>query len=136
MHLNIYELNDNYDYTTNKTITTFKLYPKVIKNKFLYASTKRIHKIFDKVPLKLNKLSVQLTDNNNVPLQILFLDYDIIDPTNKCKCTPDNKIYSCVCNYILHPLNPKYQIYIFFSFLYKRMIIDEKTIGYFNVNKR
>lgn len=134
LHLNIYELNDDvHEYTTtvNQKISTFKLYPKVIKNKFLYAETKNIEKVFDKTPLKLNKFSIQLADNNNVPLQIFFLDYDV-STTNVCICSPINKDYSCSCNYILHPLNPMYQMYIFFNFLYKNMNIDNKLTGYFN----
>jgi hypothetical protein len=134
LHLNIYELNDDvHEYTTtvNQKISTFKLYPKVIKNKFLYAETKNIEKVFDKTPLKLNKFSIQLADTNNVPLQIFFLDYDV-STTNVCICSPINKDYSCSCNYILHPLNPMYQMYIFFNFLYKNMNIDNKLTGYFN----
>jgi len=133
LHLNIYELNDDaheYTTTTNQTISTFKLYPKVIKNKFLYADTKNIEKVFDKTPLKLNKFSIQLTDNNNQPLQIFFLDNNV-STTNQCLCVPSCRNYSCSCNYILHPLNPMYQIYIFFNFLYKDMVIDDKFTGYF-----
>ena len=134
IHLNIKELNDNYDDIINNIITTFRLFPKSIKNKFLYADTKNIKKIFDNIPLKLNKFSIQLTDNNNTELKIFFLDYAIVNPNEKCICTPENKVYSCSCNYILHPLNPKYQIYIFFDFQFKDMVINYNTNNYINTH--
>jgi len=126
LHLNIKELNDNFDYSTSKILSTFRLIPKSIKNKFLYADTKNIQKIFDDAPIKLNKFSIQLTDSNNIELKIYFLDYDIINQSNACCCSYEQKIYSCPCNYILHPLNPKYQIYLFFNFQYKYMVINNK----------
>jgi len=132
LNLNIKELDDVYDNTTGNIITTFRLFPKSIKNNFLYADTKKIKKLFDKVPVKLNKISIQITDNNNVQLKVNFLDFDIVNPSNLCICSPEHKDYSCPCSYILHPLNPKYQTYMFFNFEYKYMIINEKTIA--NIN--
>jgi len=133
LHLNIKELNDNYDNTTEPNVTTFRLFPKSIKNKFLYADTKSIKKLFDKVPVKLNKCSIQITDTYNNILQINFLDYDIVNPSNICQCSPEHKNYACPCVYILHPLNPKYQTYMFFNFEYKYMIINEKMTDNINI---
>ena len=133
LHLNIKELNDDYDNTTEQAITTFRLFPKSIKNRFLYADTKSIKKLFDKVPVKLNKLSIQITDSYNNILQVNFLDQDIVNPSNICSCSPEYKNYACPCIYILHPLNPRYQTYMFFNFEYKYMVINEKMTDNINM---
>jgi hypothetical protein len=36
----------------------------------------------------------------------------------KCCAKIYNRKYSCSCNYILHPFNPNYQLYLFFNFTY------------------
>lgn len=125
-NLVIKELDDHFNYDTNNSndIATFKLYPSSIKNKFLYADNKDITKIYDiNNPIKLNKLSIILLDNNFKILKINFLDNELSTTilNNKCNCNQDSKEYSCSCNYILHPFNPNYQLYLFFDFKYKQM---------------
>lgn len=122
-NLVVKELDDRFDYETNNSASsaTFKLYPSSIKNKFLYADSKNIKKVYDTNPVKLNKLSISLLDNNFNELKLNFLDNDVNSNTNKCECNNESKKYSCSCNYILHPLNPNYQIYILFDFIYKQM---------------
>jgi hypothetical protein len=128
MHLIIKELNDNYNYNTNSNyITTFILYPKSIKNKYLFANDKNIVKRYLNNPLKLNKLTIVLTDGDNNELKIYNLDSDI-NSNKECICTFETKNYSCSCNYILHPYNPKYQIYMQFSFSFLRMTFNEPNL--------
>jgi hypothetical protein len=123
-YLNISEFNDNCNYYTDnsKNIATFKLLPKSLKGRFLYASANGIQKIFDTDYVKTNKLSISLLDQNNQEVKIGNLDYDIIT-NGKCVCCFENINYSCSCNYILHPLNPIYQIFMFFNFTYDEMIM-------------
>ncbi len=125
-NLIVKELDDNYDFTTSNIISTYKLYPKTIKKNYLYADSKNIEKIFDKVPIKLNKLSISLTDSNNNQLNINNLDLDVINICNSCICKCEECNYACHCSYILHPLNPLYQIYLFFSFRYLDIKLNKK----------
>lgn len=121
-NLIIKELNNNQDYNTSNIITTFRIFPTSIKNNYLYANTKDIIKMYDKQPLNLNKLSIILADNNNIELKINYLDTDIQNPSKKCLCTPNNKLYSCACTYILHPYYRYYQLYLNLNFTYNHMV--------------
>jgi len=125
-NLIVKELDDNYDYSTSNVISTYRLYPKTIKKNYLYADSKNIEKIFDKVPVKLNKLSISLNDSNNNQLNINNLDLDVINKCNSCICKYEEYNYACHCSYILHPLNPLYQIYLFFSFRYLDIKLNKK----------
>jgi hypothetical protein len=124
-YLKINEFDDNYDYNTNgdNSSCTFKLIPKSLKSYFLYANTKNIQKIFDKQNIKTKKISITLLDDTYNEIKINNLDYEI-NTDNKCICCPFNecKNYSCCCNYILHPYNPMYQMFVYFNFTYKQLI--------------
>ena len=98
-NLCIKEFNDNFGYDTNNSNTiTFKLLPKSLKNKFLYADTRNIKKHFNNNNIKTKKISISLLDNLNNKVKINNLDYDINTPDN-CICCVDNecKNFTCCC---------------------------------------
>lgn len=131
LHLIIKELDDEYDHSTNSSIiSTFKLFPKSLKNKFLFASTLNVKKIYEKQPRKLNRITCILADANNNEIKIYFLDMDVPSKSNKCYCSFESKKYSCPCNYILHPYNRYYQMSIFLNFTYKQLIYEAEKILY------
>ena len=130
LHLHIKEFNDQYDNQTSNIITTFRLYPRYIKNKFLYADSKNIKKVYEMQPRKLNKITIVLADSFGNPIHINFLDTDVSSKCNACICTPDVKNYSCPCNYILHPYNLYRQLYLFFVFGYYQVIHPSDTLVY------
>jgi hypothetical protein len=126
-YLKINEFDDSYDYQTNgdNSSCTFKLIPKSLKSNFLYANTKNIQKVFDKKNIKTKKITISLLDDSYNEIKINNLDYDI-QTDSKCICCPfeECKNFSCCCNYILHPYNPMYQMFIYFSFTYKHLIAN------------
>ena len=129
-NLCIKEFNDNFGYDTNNSNTiTFKLLPKSLKNKFLYADTRNIKKHFNNNNIKTKKISISLLDNLNNKVKINNLDYDINTPDN-CICCVDNecKNFTCCCNYILHPLNPLYQLFMYFDFTYPDLILNDQEL--------
>jgi hypothetical protein len=122
LHLLIKELDDNNEHHTSSIISTFKLFPKSLKNKYLYANTHNIKKVFDVQPRKLNKISIILADCNNNEIKINYLDQDVSSTANKCYCINSSRKYSCPCNYILHPYNRYHQMTLFFTFSYYQCV--------------
>jgi hypothetical protein len=131
-HLCVKEFNDNFNYHTDHSsnTVTFKLLPKSLKNKFLYADSRNIQKNFKQNYVKTNKISISLSDGFNNQIKINNLDYDINTPES-CICTIDCecKNFTCSCNYILHPLNPLYQLFMYFEFTYFDMILSDQELN-------
>ena len=131
LHLIIKELEDDHTHSTDSSIlSTFKLFPKSLKNKFLFAGTLNIKKIYEKQSRRLNRITCILADTNNNEIKINFLDLDVPSKSNKCYCSPEVKHYSCPCNYILHPYNRYYQLSVFFNFTHTQLAYDANTILY------
>lgn len=116
LYLSVQELDDNYAHSTTNDVATFRIYPKNIRGNYLHADTKYIKKLYDKIPRKITKLRFCLKDDTNTPIRTMFLDYDVPAKTISCNCSENigDPNYACSCNYLLHPYNPKFQIYMFF----------------------
>lgn len=135
-NLCIKELNDKFEYNTDNeddgniaNVGIFKIFPKSLKSNFLYANTRKIEKKFENENIKTKKLSIKLLDNVNNDIKMNNLDYDVTT-TNCCICLPTDEVknYSCSCNYILHPLNPLYQIFMNFEFTHEYFILNEPEL--------
>lgn len=129
LNLNIKELNDDHEHTTAITtsiISTFKLYPKSLKNRYLHANTSNIKKIFEQQPRSLNKLSILLTDASGNEIKLNYLDKDVYTKSTSCYCSIEQIKYSCPCNYILHPYNRYYQLTLFFKFEYSNLVYQSE----------
>jgi len=131
-NLCVKEFDDISNYSTDHSNTntiSFKLLPKSIKGKFLFANSRNIQKNFGQNSVKTKKISIKLLDNFNNDIKMNNLDYDINTPEN-CICCIENecKNFTCCCNYILHPLNPLYQIFIYFDFQYLDLILSDQEL--------
>jgi hypothetical protein len=129
--LNIDEINNNYNYSTNMDIQkSFGiLLPNLLNGDYFYLDTKIIEKIYRYSNLgNIDKLTINILNSkgNKININIDCIDKNVNTPKN-CICNNNIRYYNCSCTYIRHLLYHKFQNLILFKLGYIEPDIDKRV---------
>ena len=129
--LNIDEINNNYNYSTNMDIQkSFGiLLPNLLNGDYFYLDTKIIEKIYRYSNLgNIDKITINILNSkgNKININIDCIDKNVNTPKN-CICNNNIRYYNCSCTYIRHLLYHKFQNLILFKLGYIEPDIDKRV---------
>ena len=129
--LNIDEINNNYNYSTNNDIQkSFGiLLPNLLNGDYFYLDTKIIEKIYKYSNLgNIDKLTINILNSkgNKININMDTVDYNVKTPKT-CICNISIRYYNCSCTYFRHILYHKFQSLLLFKLGYVEPDIDKRV---------
>jgi len=128
--LNINEINNNYNYSTNQNIqNSFGiLLPNLLNGDYFYLDTKIIEKTYRYSDLgNIDQLTIEILNSRGTKININTECIDNNSMTSKnCICNNNIRYYNCACFYFRHILYHRFQTLILFKLGYIEPDIDKK----------